>query len=406
MCQGVVELRKAVCDYGARFDARVVSGEDAAVVVAEAAVIERAAATLKALAAARVADTSRGGPVAGRFGARELAKTSGTSLADAAKALDLAHKLSSLPETAAAARRGEISPSQAAAVAAGAGADPGAERRLVEMARRSSLRELQDEAARVRAGSQSEDAEARRRRIHDRRSLRSWTDGEGTWHLHATNNPEVGARVMAAIDTKRDEIFKGARAEGRREPLEAYGADALEALVTGGAPTTPKSSARAKILVRVDLAALLRGRPLGEEICEICGCGPVAVSAVKEMIASGNPFLVAIATDGHKVTGVAHLGRSANAFEQSALEWLYPTCAAEGCSAVARLENDHRHDWAKTHITAFDGLDRLCAPMHDLKTRHGWALVAGTGKRAFVAPSDPRHPANANQRERPPPQVA
>ena len=29
---------------------------------------------------------------------------------------------------------------------------------------------------------------------------------------------------------------------------------------------------------------------------------------------------------------------------------------------------------------------------HDKKTSLGWALVDGTGKRAFVAPDDPRHP--------------
>jgi hypothetical protein len=30
----------------------------------------------------------------------------------------------------------------------------------------------------------------------------------------------------------------------------------------------------------------------------------------------------------------------------------------------------------------------------DLKTHHRWGLVEGTGVRAFVAPDDPRHPAN------------
>jgi hypothetical protein len=96
------------------------------------------------------------------------------------------------------------------------------------------------------------------------------------------------------------------------------------------------------------------------------------------------------------VVGVAHLGRRANAYQQSALEWLYPTCAAEGCNSLAFLENDHRDDWAETHTTVFELLDRLCGHHHDLKTTEKWALVAGRGKRAFVPPGDPRHPRNAH----------
>jgi hypothetical protein len=57
-----------------------------------------------------------------------------------------------------------------------------------------------------------------------------------------------------------------------------------------------------------------------------------------------------------------------------------------------RVEIDHREDWARTRHTRLDELDHLCALHHDLKTRLGWALVPGTGKRAFVPPDDPRHP--------------
>jgi hypothetical protein len=105
---------------------------------------------------------------------------------------------------------------------------------------------------------------------------------------------------------------------------------------------------------------------------------------------------VAVATRGKEVLGVVHVGRRPTAFQQSALEWLYPTCAAEGCSALGRLQVDHRLDWAQRHITVFDLLDRLCAHHHHLKTHEGWALTPGSGKRAFVAPDDPRHPGRAN----------
>ena len=56
-------------------------------------------------------------------------------------------------------------------------------------------------------------------------------------------------------------------------------------------------------------------------------------------------------------------------------------------TAAAVLANLSRLEWA----------ERMCGHDHDKKTQLGWSLVAGTGKRAFVAPDDPRHPKNAGR---------
>ncbi len=114
------------------------------------------------------------------------------------------------------------------------------------------------------------------------------------------------------------------------------------------------------------------------------------------MIATGDPVLKAIVTNGKNVVGVVHMRRRPNAYQKSALDWLFPTCAAKGCSTRACfLETDHREDWAHTHVTVLELLDRLCRYHHRLKTTKGWALVEGTGKRDFVPPEDPRHPRHA-----------
>jgi hypothetical protein len=57
---------------------------------------------------------------------------------------------------------------------------------------------------------------------------------------------------------------------------------------------------------------------------------------------------------------------------------------------------DHRIDWADTHITLLDLLDLLCDHHHRRKTKDGWALVDGRGKRAFVPPDDHCHPRNVH----------
>lgn len=159
-----------------------------------------------------------------------------------------------------------------------------------------------------------------------------------------------------------------------------------------------------RVMVRVDLDALLRGVAVEGELCDMPGYGPVPVSVVEDLLATENPFIVGILTKGQELIGVYHHGRHPNAYQRSALDFLSPMCTVEGCSSRAGLQYDHREDFQATGITAFDLLDRLCRHHHGQKTHHGWALVPGRGKRAFVAPGDPRHPRHAHtQTEAAPP---
>jgi hypothetical protein len=335
-----------------------------------------------------------------------LSKKTGTTVSDAAQQLENAKKLKDHPKTDAAARKGTLSPKQAAAITDAADADPDAEDDLLDLAKRASLGELRDEAARRKAAAT--DPDQRHNKIHDERHVREWTGADGAWKMAASGPPEAGARFRAKLQPIIDEIFKKARGQDRREPLEAYAFDALMKLAEGDEDAPKARSGVTKVLVRVDLETLVRGRPDSGEVCEIAGFGPVPVSVVGEILAQGDTFLAAVLTRGQRVTGVAHLGRRPTVAQVSGLQWLYPTCAVEGCSAPAR-QWDHRDDWSKTHTTPFDGLDGYCGHHHDKKTYEGWGLVEGVGKRAFVGPDDPGHPKNASkaeERERPPPQAA
>src|SRR6266487_3566515 len=223
------ELRTAMSEYATRFDPARVSATDAARVTEDAAVIKNIAATIEALAAARVAETDIWKRDGDRSAAHLLARTSGTSIGQAREALQAARRLQDLSATAEAARRGELSTQQVAVITDAASADPAAEARLLEHSRTASLGELRDECARTKANAC--DLEARRRCIHEQRYLRSWSDNEDAGMLQLRDNPEVVAGIMASIEPIRDELFECARKEGRREPQEAYAADALAELV-------------------------------------------------------------------------------------------------------------------------------------------------------------------------------
>jgi hypothetical protein len=240
------------------------------------------------------------------------------------------------------------------------------------------------------------DPEERQQRLHKERYVRTFTDSDGAWNLRMRSTPDVGAAVTACLQAEQDRIFKERRAADEREAAEAYAHDALVNLVLqdGSEAASPvKVAARnAKVIVRVDWDALVRGFPGVGEICEIVGIGAVPVSTVEAILATGDAFLTAVVTRGHDVKGVVHLGRKPTEFQVTALDWLDPICTVLGCGQQRWFEIDHRLDWADSRITLLDLLDRLCKQHHALKTRKGWALVDGTGKREMVPPDDPRHP--------------
>jgi hypothetical protein len=150
-------------------------------------------------------------------------------------------------------------------------------------------------------------------------------------------------------------------------------------------------ASRYRALIRVDLEALLRGQVEPGEVCEISGVGPIPARRARKLL--GDAVLHLVITRGVDVLNVTHLGRGPTAAQRVALAWAAPACTVEGCYR-RRLENDHREPWATTRHTRLDELDPICEFHHDLKTYLGWALVQGTGKRAFVPPDDPRHPDN------------
>jgi len=361
--------------------------------------IERLGQVIKTLAAARVVEAGAWNRDGAHSPADWLASKTGTSKGDAADTLTTGQQLKDLPATQDAMRKGKLSRRQAQAVADAAAADPSAEGRLLDRAERGSLGELQNEARRTKAAADL-DPEGTRKRIHAARSLRHWVDPSGTGHLHATGTPDSIARIAARVSHRASKVFDRARKVGKREPLEAYAFDALDELTNqeGSGPGLPVG-AEAKIIVRVDHAALVRRRVEPGETCEIVGMGPIPVSVVDEWMADA--FVAAVLTEGEDVTKVVHLGRKFTARQKTALQWRDPECCVQGCTNTARLEYDHDDPWADTHTTTVTSGDRLCKLDHKRKTA-GWYLAAAEvdGKRPLLSPEHPDHPFRAAIRAR------
>jgi hypothetical protein len=360
--------------------------------------IERMAASAQTLLAARVDEAGDWTRAGARSAADHMAKLGGTTAHAVRQSLETSKQVAELPAIADAMRGGLLSGVQADAIAGAATADPSAQARLLRKAKSTSLSELREECLRTKVAADP-DPDATHRRIHSERRARFYTDREGGRNLAARGTADQVSRFEKALEPFIDELFETAWADGRREPREAYAFDALVMLAEQDPAEEPKKkrSPKPRYMALLDLPfeALVRGAIEGEETCEIAGVGPVPVRVARELL--GESILKLVITKGVDVVNVVHLGRGPTAAQRIALLWASPRCSNIECNRMA-VEIDHNEPWAAVKQTVLRNLDPFCGHEHDLKTNHGWSLVEGTGRRAFVPPDDPRHP-----RHKPPP---
>jgi hypothetical protein len=207
--------------------------------------------------------------------------------------------------------------------------------------------------------------------------LRCFDDDEGARHLHLTNNPEVVAEVEALLKPFTDAEFKRARAEGRRESIQAYAADALLAMARAAhypdadGDTDGDSGVRPpkETILLASLDALRRGNVADGETCEIDGVGPVSVEAALDHLGEG--LLSLVITDGVDVQNVTTLGRRWTREQRTALIVRDRECVEPGCHRTDRLEIHHTIPYEQTRHCRVDEAGRVCPHTHDLLTHRG-----------------------------------
>lgn len=306
----------------------------------------------------------------------------------ASASLETAKRLGELPATREAFTAGRISETQAREIASAAGADPSAEEGLLGAARTDSVAVLRERCRRVVAASVPDEV-ARYEAIRMSRYLRHWVDPDGAVRLDARLTPDAGAAAIAAIEERRDRIFREARRQGRREPYAAYAADALVDLVSDGAAEGAGSRSRgprATVHVLVDHGALTRGSARGGERCEIPGIGTIPVATAR-MLAS-DAILKVLVTDGVDIKAVSHAGRNIPARLRTALEVRDPVCVVPGCGSRRGLQIDHTRPVSEGGATSLSNTGRLCGWHHYLKTHFGYRLSGGPGGWVWRGPTE------------------
>lgn len=406
----LARLEDELASVAGHLDPGLVTTRDAAELARHADRLVRRATALRMELAARAAEA---GGVVGRSGRmvtpeRWAAGEFGLPPGQAAKELHTAEKLRSAPETRDALRAGRLSIEQARQVADAVADAPGQERSLLDTAEhRPGELAGRCRDIRARAGGR-EGEEARRARHHRRRRLVRSEDEDLAATVTMVTSGLEGARFDALLQPWEQRAADRARAEGRDEPAAAIRhdalMDALEAaaaaldgrspgakattLTSGGGFTRRWGGARAKVIVRVDHAVLVRGYALPGERLDVQVNGrrpvPISLGELREIL-DDDPMVAFVLHDGVEVQRVVHAGRPPTALQRTALEALHDRCADVDCRAYGHLEVDHLHDWTEGGRTTLDNLAPLCGATHDAKTHRGRRLHRIPGSHLVTA---------------------
>lgn len=201
------------------------SGEDCAAIAEELALIEKACAAARARAAARAVECHAGD-------VEWLARTAGSTTAQAREVLSTVAAAMSCPATSEALASGAVSLTQAREMVSAEKAVPGSEIALLEVAGSRGMAGLREEARRVRLGAM--DRDGLHEEQHRSRSVQHWVDELGMVAGRFRLPPEVGVPFASRLDAETDRMRRAARREGSGEAREAYAADALVAMTRGG----------------------------------------------------------------------------------------------------------------------------------------------------------------------------
>lgn len=326
-----------------------------------------------------------------------LALIEGVSAGQARNTLANGSRLKALPGTEEALRDGVLSPPKLTELTTASVLAPEQETTLLQGVANEPLEQTKKRCQRSRAASATADPVGAMKAIRASRNFSSWIDGEGAFCYQGRDTPDRGAQILARIEETALRLRKEHRSAGTADdlPERCVRADAFYALLTrrhpdtdqelrptspaapetdGPAPPRPIDTApRCEVVVRVDLAALLRGRLVQGECCEIDGVGPIPVPMARDL--ANDSFLALLFHEAGDIKAVSHFGRTIKAVQRTALFERDRTCVVPGCSIPYGLEIDHVIPFAQGGPTSLENLALLCHHHHFLKTFEGWTLT-------------------------------
>jgi Domain of unknown function (DUF222)/HNH endonuclease len=318
----------------------------------------------------------------------------------------VARALGRLPLTTAAFAAGRLSYSKVRALTRVA--EPAGEAELLELAGHLTASQLERV---VRAWRRSDERDAQEladeaERVAAKRAFQWWWDADGMLTLQVTLDPEQGAALLAAVESRAERharrdraLAKKAAAETQafpRERLTARRCAALVELVEDGAPVGRRAGdpPRREVVVHVDAGVLADDAAAGRAHLE--GGPSLRPAQVRRMLCEA--ALTVVVEQGGEPLALGRRRRLATAAQRRALLARDGGCARPGCAEtrIERLHAHHLRRWAFGGPTDVSNMVLLCDAdhglVHDLDltvARQGRELVVSTaaGQRVW-GPAD------------------
>ena len=237
-----------------------------------------------------------------------------------------------------------------------------------------------------RAQRAEENAEANAR--HERRELTFWHEDDGTVVLHGRFPPEMGARIVSALeaameahaaeqpatrwqdesaapeDVPRGTPDRGPSRTVRRADALAWMAERV--FEPGDAPALAPD--RHEVVVHVE-AEVLADRGAGR--CEVEHGGAIAAETARRLCCDAGIVAVVDGPGGEPLS-VGRRTRSIPPALRRALLSRDRGCRFPGCTATHRLHGHHVRHWANGGETSLDNLILLCPTHHRLVHEGGF----------------------------------
>ena len=302
----------------------------------------------------------------------------------------LARQLPTLPATATAYERGELSPQHASVVARsvehvarGGGDAELAEKLLLHEAGGRDPRDLLRYGLGLLHRLAPREMEAEEERRHRRRYLRLAEAFDGGYELEGYLDPVAGARFKSALDG-----VMGPRARGDERTPGQRRADALDELVTrvldsGGLPVRGGQRPHLTITATVETLCAEPGAPAA-----LLDWGfPISGTALRRIARDAEITPILVDGKGDPL----HVGRqyrTATRKMRKALAERDRRCVWPGCDRPPEwTQGDHGVPWAQGGETNVEDMRLLCTPHHQRLGR-GWRLERLPDRRYVVHPPE------------------
>lgn len=200
----------------------------------------------------------------------------------------------------------------------------------------------------------------------------SWSyDDDGMFVLRTKLLPEEGALVLAALQSARDTLAKGAGESVPAGTLKPTNADALVMLAEttlAHGPTPVAAGDRHVVMVHLNAET-------GEATLD---SGPELSEASKQQVLCSSSFAdVGIGPDQREVLYMGRLYRLPNRAQRRALSIRDGGCRFPGCTERIWVDAHHLEEWENGGLTDIDNLLLLCRVHHTAIHHRGFRVVKG-----------------------------